>query len=73
MNSQILIIGATGKVGSRIIDELSNEKKIEIAAAAHSPQRAASSIDREIATAILDLDEEAHICPSYKAFTLCSF
>jgi NAD(P)H dehydrogenase (quinone) len=59
MKRKILITGATGQVGSRTIDRLLNENDVEIVAAVRSPQKAAAFTDRDIATVILDLDDES--------------
>jgi NAD(P)H dehydrogenase (quinone) len=55
---KILITGATGQVGSRTIDQLLDEKDVEVIAAVRSPQKAAAFNERGIATVLLDLDIE---------------
>ena len=57
--SKVLIIGATGQVGSRTIDFLLNEQDVEIAASVRSPEKAAAFAARGIATVALDLDDES--------------
>ena len=57
--SKVLIIGATGQVGSRTIDFLLNEQDVEIVAAVRSPEKATAFAARGIATVVLDLDDES--------------
>jgi len=61
---KILITGATGQVGSRTIDGLLEEKDIEIVAAVRSPEKAALFTTKDIATVILDLDDENTLRPA---------
>ena len=64
MTRKILITGATGQVGSRTIDGLLEEKDIEIVAAVRSPEKAALFTTKDIATVILDLDDENTLRPA---------
>jgi uncharacterized protein YbjT (DUF2867 family) len=61
-----LITGATGQVGSKTLDFLLPDKRIEIVAAVRSPQKAAAFTARGIATVILDLDDERTHLPALK-------
>ena len=64
MKRKILITGATGQVGSKTIDYLLVERDIEIVAAVRSPQKAAAFTERNIATVVLDLDNESTHLPA---------
>lgn len=55
---KILITGATGQVGSKTIEFLTQIGGVEIVAAVRSPQKAAAFTAKGIATVILDLDDE---------------
>ena len=54
-----LILGATGQVGSKTIDHLNANGEVEIIAGVRSLEKAAAFSAKSIATAILDLDDEA--------------
>jgi NAD(P)H dehydrogenase (quinone) len=56
--TRVLIIGATGQVGSKTIDFLRPHGGIEIVAAARSKEKARAFSVRGIASVILDLDDE---------------
>jgi uncharacterized protein YbjT (DUF2867 family) len=64
VKKKTLIAGATGQVGGRTIDRLSNDQDIEIVAAVRSPRKAASFAERGIATVTLDLDDETTHLPA---------
>jgi hypothetical protein len=66
MKKKILITGATGQVGSKTLDFLLCDKEIEIVAAVRSPEKAAASTAKGIATVILDLDDESTHLPALK-------
>jgi uncharacterized protein YbjT (DUF2867 family) len=63
---KILITGATGQVGSKTIEFLLSNKDIEIVAAVRSPEKAAPFTAKEIATVILDFDDESTHLPALK-------
>lgn len=64
MKSKVLVTGATGQVGSKTLDFLLLDKRIEMVAAVRSPQKAAPFTARGIATVILDLDDERTHLPA---------
>lgn len=64
MKLKALITGATGQVGSKTLDFLLPDKRIEMVAAVRSPEKAAPFTARGIATVILDLDDERTHLPA---------
>jgi len=68
MKNRILILGATGQVGSKTIDLLlqdhADKTDLELVAAVRSPEKAAPFTARGIATVTLDLDDEATHLPA---------
>ena len=64
MTRKILITGATGQVGSKVIDRLRKHPHIEVVAAVRSANKAAAFQDSGLATAILDLDDESTHLPA---------
>ncbi len=66
---RILVTGATGQVGGKTIDRLSNEADIEIVAAVRSPQKAVLFADKGIATVVLDLDDESTHMPALQGIS----
>ena len=66
MKKKVLISGATGQVGSRTIECLSGQEEIEIVAAVRSPEKAAAFTAKNLATVILDLDDESTHLPALK-------
>ena len=64
MKKKVLIIGATGQVGSRTIACLIGNEEIEILAAVRSPEKAAAFTAKNLATVILDLDDESTHLPA---------
>ena len=65
--TRILITGATGQVGSKTIDFLSSAPDVEIVAAVRSPEKAAAFSARNIATVLLDFDDESTHLPALQA------
>ena len=64
MTRKILITGATGQVGSKVIDRLRKHPHVEVVAAVRSANKAAAFQDSGLATAILDLDDESTHLPA---------
>ena len=61
---RILVIGATGQVGSKTIEFLREQSDIEIVAAVRSAAKAAPFETQGIATVMLDLDDETTHLPA---------
>ncbi|RYE32463.1 MAG: SDR family oxidoreductase [Sphingobacteriaceae bacterium] len=55
---KILITGATGQVGSKVIDILSNHKEVALVAAVRSVEKAEAFTQKGIAAVLFDFDNE---------------
>lgn len=53
----ILVLGATGKVGGAVINQLVDNKDVNVVAATRSPEKAQSFKEKGIDSVILDLDD----------------
>ncbi|WP_019507086.1 SDR family oxidoreductase [Pleurocapsa sp. PCC 7319] len=62
----ILVLGATGKVGGEVINQLQNNKDINVVAATRSSDKAKAFKDKSIDSVILDLDNPETIAPALK-------
>lgn len=62
----ILVLGATGKVGGEVISQLVNNKNVNVVAATRSPEKAQSFKNKGINSVILDLDDPETIAPALK-------
>ncbi|MGV2826677.1 SDR family oxidoreductase [Myxosarcina sp. GI1(2024)] len=64
----ILVLGATGKVGGEVVNQLSDNENINVIAATRSPEKAQAFKDKGISSVILDLDKPETIAPSNSHF-----
>ncbi|MEM7592305.1 MAG: SDR family oxidoreductase [Cyanobacteria bacterium P01_A01_bin.83] len=62
----ILVLGATGKVGGAVVDQLVDNKEVNVVAATRSPDKAQAFKDKGIDRVILDLDNPDTIAPALK-------
>jgi NAD(P)H dehydrogenase (quinone) len=62
----ILVLGATGKVGGEVVSQLNDIKEVNVVAATRSPKKVQAFKDRGIDSVILDLDEPKTIAPGLK-------
>jgi NAD(P)H dehydrogenase (quinone) len=62
----ILVLGATGKVGGEVVRQLIDAKQSNVIAATRSPKKAQSFKDKGIDSVILDLDDPKTIIPALK-------
>ncbi|MGD2182111.1 SDR family oxidoreductase [Lusitaniella coriacea] len=60
----ILILGATGKVGGEVVNQLTDVEHINVIAATRSPEKAQAFEDKGISSVILDLDKPKTIAPA---------
>ncbi|MBE9115760.1 SDR family oxidoreductase [Lusitaniella coriacea LEGE 07157] len=60
----ILILGATGKVGGEVVNQLTDVEHINVIAATRSPEKAQAFEDKGISSVILDLDKPETIAPA---------
>ncbi|MEM6612176.1 MAG: SDR family oxidoreductase [Cyanobacteria bacterium P01_C01_bin.72] len=60
----ILILGATGKVGAEVVKQLTDDKDVEVIAATRSPEKAQAFREKGISSVILDLDKPETIAPA---------
>ena len=60
----ILVLGATGKVGGAVVDQLKDSKDVSVVAATRSPKKAQAFKDKGIDSVILDLDKPETIAPA---------
>jgi NAD(P)H dehydrogenase (quinone) len=60
---KILVLGATGQVGKNVISHLITNDKVELIAAARSPEKAK---DLGVPVVYLDLDKPESIAPAIK-------
>ena len=60
----ILILGATGKVGGEVVNQLADNKDVNVVAATRSKEKAQTFKDRGIDSVILDLDKPETIAPA---------
>ena len=62
----ILVLGATGKVGGEVVNQLINTEGVKVIAATRSPKKAQAFKDKGIDSVILDLDDPETIAPALK-------
>ena len=62
----ILVLGATGKVGGAVVNQLIANKDVNVIAATRSQQKAQDFKDKGIDSVILDLDNPDTIAPALK-------
>ena len=62
----ILVLGATGKVGGEVVNQLKDVKDVNVIAATRSPDKAEAFRDKGIDRVILDLDNPESIAPALK-------
>ena len=62
----ILVLGATGKVGGAVVDQLVDNKDVNVVAATRSPEKAQVLKDKGVDSVILDLDKPETIAPALK-------
>lgn len=62
----ILVLGATGKVGGEVVSQLQDNQDVNIVAATRSPEKVQAFKDQGIDSVILDLDEPKTIAPALK-------
>ena len=62
--SNILVLGATGKVGGAVVDQLIDNKDVNVIAATRSPDKAQAFKEKGIDSVILDLDNPDTIAPA---------
>ena len=62
--SNILVLGATGKVGGAVVDQLIDNKDVKVIAATRSPDKAQAFKEKGIDSVILDLDKPDTIAPA---------
>ena len=62
----ILVLGATGKVGGEAVNQLVGNKDINVIAATRSPDKAQAFKDKDIDSVILDLDNPETIAPALR-------
>lgn len=60
----ILVLGATGKVGGAVVNQLKDNQGVNVIAATRSPQKAQAFKDKGIDSVILDLDKSETIAPA---------
>ena len=60
----ILVLGATGKVGGEAVSQLVNNEDVNVIAATRSPKKAQAFKDKGIDSVILDLDKPETIAPA---------
>ena len=53
----ILVLGATGKVGGAVVDQLKDNQEVNVVAATRSPEKAQNFQEKGIDSVILDLDK----------------
>ncbi|MEL6928666.1 MAG: NmrA family NAD(P)-binding protein [Cyanobacteria bacterium J06600_6] len=57
----ILVLGATGKVGGEVVNQLIDNKEVNVIAATRSPKKAQAFKDKSIDSVVLDLDKSETI------------
>ena len=62
----ILVLGATGKVGAEVVSQLVNNRDVNVIAATRSAKKVRVFQDRGIDSVILDLDNPETIAPALK-------
>ncbi len=62
----ILVLGATGKVGGEVVSQLVNTEGVKVIAATRSPEKAQAFKNRGIESVVLDLDDPETIAPALK-------
>ncbi len=62
----ILILGATGKVGGKVVNQLREVNDVNVVAATRSSKKAQAFKDKGIDSVILDLDDPKTIAPALK-------
>jgi NAD(P)H dehydrogenase (quinone) len=62
----ILVLGATGKVGGEVVSQLVDVEDVKVIAATRSPKKAQAFQDKGIDSRILDLDDPKTITPALK-------
>lgn len=60
----ILVLGATGKVGGAVVSQLKDVKDVNVVAATRSPEKAQAFKDKGIDSVTLDLDNPKTIAPA---------
>ncbi|MEL6581273.1 MAG: SDR family oxidoreductase, partial [Cyanobacteria bacterium J06621_12] len=62
----ILVLGATGKVGGEVVNQLVKNQDINVIAATRSAEKAQAFKDKNIESVVLDLDNPDTIAPALK-------
>lgn len=62
----VLVLGATGKVGGEVVNQLIDDEDINVIAATRSPEKAQAFKDKGIESVILDLNNPDTIVPALK-------
>ena len=62
----ILVLGATGKVGGEVVTQLVKNKEVNVVAATRSPDKAGAFNNKGIDSVVLDLDAPKTIAPALK-------
>ena len=62
--ANILVLGATGKVGGEVVNQLVDNKDVNVIAATRSPDKAQAFKEKGIDSVILDLDNPDTIAPA---------
>ncbi|MEO1465169.1 MAG: NAD(P)H-binding protein, partial [Cyanobacteria bacterium J06633_1] len=60
----ILVLGATGKVGGEVVKQLQDNPDVNVVAATRSPEKVQDFQNQGIDSVILDLDNPATIAPA---------
>lgn len=60
----ILVLGATGKVGGAVVEQLADNKDVNVIAATRSPEKAPAFKEQGINSVILDLENPDTIAPA---------
>ena len=60
----ILVLGATGKVGGEVVNQLQDNRDVNIIAATRSSEKAQAFKDKGIDSVIIDLDDPKTIAPA---------
>ena len=61
---KILVLGATGKVGGEVVNQLADNKDVKVIAATRSKEKAQTFKDKGVDSVILDLDDPKTITPA---------
>ena len=60
----ILVLGATGKVGGEVVNQLVDTEGVKVIATTRSPEKAQAFKDKGIDSVILNLDDPKTIAPA---------